>query len=108
MCNNGAIELNAGVRLFGRALTTTGALSTNAITVTMPPGCCNTNVTANTQLTGYTGAGEALCINALQTITVAGGGTPYIVYSDGSVTLIAGQNIRFLDGTRVFSGSYLH
>jgi hypothetical protein len=31
VCNNGAINLNTGVRLDGRALTTTGAFATNAI-----------------------------------------------------------------------------
>jgi hypothetical protein len=39
VCNNGAIDLTTGVTLDGRALTTTGALSTTAITATMPPGC---------------------------------------------------------------------
>lgn len=39
ICNNGAIDLLTGVQLIGRALTTTGALSTAAITVTMTPGC---------------------------------------------------------------------
>lgn len=37
--NNGAIDLTTGVNLEGRALTTTGAVSTSAITVIMPPGC---------------------------------------------------------------------
>ena len=40
VCNNGAIDLTTGVTLDGRALTTTGALGTTAITATMPP-CCN-------------------------------------------------------------------
>ncbi len=39
VCNNGAIDLTTGVALDGRALTTTGALGTTAITATMPPGC---------------------------------------------------------------------
>ena len=39
ICNNGAISLNTGVALNGRALTTTGALGAAAITVIMPPGC---------------------------------------------------------------------
>jgi hypothetical protein len=39
VCNNGAIDLTTGVTLDGRALTTTGALGTTAITATMPPGC---------------------------------------------------------------------
>ncbi len=36
VCNNGAMNLNTGVFLDGRALTTTGALSTSAVTVTIP------------------------------------------------------------------------
>jgi hypothetical protein len=40
VCNNGALgALNTGVVLEGRALTTTGALTTTAVTATMPPGC---------------------------------------------------------------------
>jgi hypothetical protein len=42
ICNNGAINLNTGVTIDGRALTTVGALSTVAVTVdaTMIPGNC--------------------------------------------------------------------
>lgn len=40
VCNNGALgALNTGVELDGRALTTTGALTTTAMTATIPPGC---------------------------------------------------------------------
>lgn len=40
VCNNGALgALNTGVVLDGRALATTGALTTIAMTATMPPGC---------------------------------------------------------------------
>lgn len=42
ICNNGAFGLlNTGVVLNGRALTTTGALTTAAMTAIMPPGCSN-------------------------------------------------------------------
>ncbi len=42
ICNNGALgALNTGVTLNGRALTTTGALTTSAITATIPSGCSN-------------------------------------------------------------------
>ncbi len=37
--NNGAVNLQTGVTLDGRAFTTTGALSTVAINVIIPPGC---------------------------------------------------------------------
>jgi hypothetical protein len=44
VCNNGAISLNTGVTLDGRAFTTIGQLTTAAIAATMPPGC-STNTT---------------------------------------------------------------
>jgi hypothetical protein len=44
VCNNSAILLNTGVTLDGRAFTTTGALSTSAISATMPPGCIPTSI----------------------------------------------------------------
>jgi hypothetical protein len=40
ICNNGAMLLATGVTLEGRALTTTGALGTTAITAIMPPNGC--------------------------------------------------------------------
>ena len=40
VCNNGALgALNTGVELDGRALTTSGSLTTNAVTTTMLPNC---------------------------------------------------------------------
>lgn len=42
--NNGAINLTSGVTLNGRALTTTGAVNTAAITAVMPPGCLTTGI----------------------------------------------------------------
>jgi PKD repeat protein len=53
-------------------------------------------------------SGQARCYNALQTILVAGGGSVFQVQAGGSATFIAGQNIRYLPGTRVFSGGYMH
>jgi len=41
ICNNGAIDLKSGVILEGKALTTTGALTTAAVTTTMVPDCTN-------------------------------------------------------------------
>lgn len=48
ICNNGAINLNTGVEINGRALTTTGTISTSAVTVTMPPDCFLSSVNDNT------------------------------------------------------------
>jgi hypothetical protein len=43
ICHNGALgALNTGVELDGRALTTSGSLTTNAITTTMTPDCKTT------------------------------------------------------------------
>ncbi|MEI7981175.1 MAG: T9SS type A sorting domain-containing protein, partial [Bacteroidota bacterium] len=53
-------------------------------------------------------SGQNKCYNALQTITVAGNGTNFTINSGGSVTMIAGQNIRFLSGAIVHSGGYLY
>lgn len=39
VCNNGAIDVATGVLFHGRALTTTGNLTTSSIAITMPPGC---------------------------------------------------------------------
>gem|GEM_PF-6314623 len=52
-------------------------------------------------------SGQNVCYNALQTITLAGGGTYFIVQNNGSVELVAGQNIIMLPGTRVDYGGYL-
>jgi len=110
ICNNGALGvLSTGVLLDGRALTTTGALSTSAMTIIMPPGCCNAHtVPFSTELSGIVPQNDMTCEDAVQTIIVAGGGTTYEVQTGGSVTMIAGHNIQFMDGTRVFSGGYMH
>jgi hypothetical protein len=52
--------------------------------------------------------GDNICYNATQTITVAGGGTSFIVQNGGKTVMIAGQEISYLPGTRVFPGGYLH
>jgi hypothetical protein len=44
VCNNGAVEIKTGVTLDGRAFTTTGNLTTFAITATMPSGCIPTGI----------------------------------------------------------------
>jgi hypothetical protein len=52
--------------------------------------------------------GQDECVAASQTIFVAGGGTTFNVNPGGSVTLTAGQNILFLDGTWLHNGGYLN
>ena len=47
VCNNASLgAFNPGVELIGRALLTTGALSTEAVTVTMPTECNSTDMPA--------------------------------------------------------------
>ncbi|HPS51704.1 MAG TPA: T9SS type A sorting domain-containing protein, partial [Bacteroidales bacterium] len=53
------------------------------------------------------GAGQVVCYDAIQTITVAGGGTNFVVENNGSATFIAGQNIIYLPGTKVEEGGYM-
>jgi hypothetical protein len=53
------------------------------------------------------GSGQDICFEATQTITV-GGAESFDVESGGSVNLVAGQNIRMLQGTHIHSGAYLH
>jgi hypothetical protein len=59
-------------------------------------------------VTGTIGSTLDTCYNALNTITVAGGGTPFDIQAGGNVTMIAGQKIIYLQGTSVASGGYLH
>jgi hypothetical protein len=51
--------------------------------------------------------GMATCYDATQVLTVAGGGTTFIVENNGIVTLIAGAKISMLAGTKVTSSGYL-
>jgi len=48
------------------------------------------------------------CYDALQTISVAGGGSTFVVQGLASVTMVAGTNILFYPGTKVGPGGYLH
>jgi hypothetical protein len=62
----------------------------------------------NTIIQGITiNSGQTTCYNALQTLTVAGGGTTFFLQNGGTVTMIAGQNISFLPGSIVQSGGHL-
>ena len=50
---------------------------------------------------------QSNCYNATQTINVAGSGTTFTVQSEGSSTMIAGQNIKYMPTTTVQSGGYM-
>ncbi len=51
--------------------------------------------------------GSPVCYPAGQTITLAGGGTVFIMPLGSSVELVAGQNILFYPGVQVQNGAYL-
>ncbi len=53
-------------------------------------------------------ANQSQCYNATEVITVGGNGNYFHVQSGASLTLIAGEKIRMLPGTRLFQGSYVH
>jgi len=53
-------------------------------------------------------AGEALCFNALQTVTVAGDGDQFIVQAYGHADIIAGHNIIMKHGTSIELFGSLH
>jgi hypothetical protein len=62
----------------------------------------------NISVTGTIGNGISQCYNATNVITVAGGGNTFTVENGGSATFIAGSKIRYLAGTKVFAGGYMH
>ncbi|MCX6305184.1 MAG: M6 family metalloprotease domain-containing protein [Bacteroidetes bacterium] len=59
------------------------------------------NILQNLGITG------TQCFDAIQTITVAGNGTTFIVENGGNATMIAGEKISYLPGTLVRSGGYM-
>ncbi len=67
-----------------------------------------TVVPENTQVSGVFTAGSIECRGASSVVTVAGNDQHFIVEPDASVTLIAGQKILILPGTKVWAGGFLH
>ncbi|MDD4555272.1 MAG: T9SS type A sorting domain-containing protein [Bacteroidales bacterium] len=65
-------------------------------------------VELNTAVSGVVTPIQTVCYDAFNTITVAGGGTTFVVQNGGSATMIAGMNILYRYGTRVVHGGYLH
>jgi gliding motility-associated-like protein len=90
ICNNGAMNLNTGVTIYGRALTTTGALNTAAITAIMPPGCGQ----VSSPIITTTPANQTVCIGDSVSFTVIATGTNLTYqWRKGTVNLIDGGNI---------------
>jgi hypothetical protein len=91
----------------------TCTLTSNEICATGNPAVSNqvtmvvTSIPANLVLQNQAVL-NTQCFNAVQTITVAGNGTSFIVLNGGNATMIAGQNILYLPGTTIDSGGYLY
>ncbi|MEI6899146.1 MAG: ice-binding family protein [Bacteroidota bacterium] len=90
ICNNGAMLLATGVNIDGRAMTTTGALSSAAIVATMPPGCGGTTAPAiTTQPTNQT-----VCLGNSASFSVTATGTALSYqWRLGTVNILNGGNI---------------
>jgi hypothetical protein len=88
-------------------------LTSNATCISNNPATSNTivmeviSVPANLVLQNLT-ISDTRCYNATQTITVSGTGKTFVVTSTGKVTMIAGQKIRLLVGTKVSKYGYYH
>lgn len=88
-------------------------LTSNLATCFFPAQAVSNTITmvivpANTSVLGNVPAPLSLCFDASNVVTVAGGGTTFNVASGASATMIAGQKIRYLDGTSVSPGGYMH
>jgi len=113
---NGANAINATNTTFTYSPVNADAVScvmtSNATCVTGNPDTSNVitmtvaSLPATISLTNITVEGTQ-CYDALQTISVAGGGTTFLVFEGANATLVAGQNILLYPGTRVDSGGYL-
>ncbi len=79
---------------------TANPVTSNTITMIMVP--------VNQTVTGGMTGPLSLCFDATNTITVAGGGSTFIVRTGASAVMIAGVRISILPGATVESGGYLH
>jgi len=79
----------------------------SVVTLTLVINQCS-NVPTNKIILNQTESnGSVNCYNALNEITLAGNGGSVVFQSGSSVTLIAGQSIRFLPGFHAQAGSYV-
>lgn len=115
VCNNGALgALNTGVLFDGRALTTTGALSTTAATATatMIPGNCGTLNVSNSDITTPTASVYPNPFKESLTVTMqnVSGATVFTLYNTlGEVVMclpITGTNTAINTDT-LPSGAYI-
>ena len=89
ICNNGAVSFGSGATLLGRALTTNGAMSTAAISVTVTPGCSLMAPNIVTQP-----AAKTVCSGSSVSyvVGVTGSGLTY-KWRKGIINLVNGGNI---------------
>ena len=59
-------------------------------------------------VSGSAGSGDFTCYNASNTIVVAGLPSTFIAYPGSNSIFIAGMKIRYLTGTAVKAGAYMH
>jgi hypothetical protein len=76
-------------------------VASNAILMTV------TGTPDNRWVKGTISSVMALCFDAINTITVAGSDSIFVVQSGGSAVMVAGQKILYLPGTTVHSGGYM-
>ncbi|MEI7982334.1 MAG: T9SS type A sorting domain-containing protein [Bacteroidota bacterium] len=84
-------------------LSATGITSFSAFTGLKSTTTPTNQVLANVDIPN----GTTTCYDATQILTVAGNGTTFLVENNSNVTLVAGNKISMLYGTKVFSGGYL-
>ena len=114
ICNNGAVDLLTGVELEGRAMTTTGALSTAAITSTMTVGCSTMGVN---QTTSTSNAAVFYPNPFKNNLTVNMNDAAYLnnaqlhvydVYGRDVYTITISDLVTQLDMSRLSSGVYFY
>jgi len=88
--NNGAINLLQGATIYGRTLTTNGAINTNAITADMTPGCGNTLTPFITlqPINDTACAGDSVSLTVIAT-----GDSLHYQWRKGNLNVINGGNI---------------
>jgi len=94
VCNNGAISLNKGMTLNGRALSTNGALQTDSINVVITPGCATNTLSGAPAITSEP-KNTVACVHGDAKFSVSATGTNLTYqWRRGAVNLINGANIK--------------